>query len=111
MKFGKEFRIHLEETLPEWRDKYLRYKPLKKLLKTLPSDPSFNPPDDERGGGNPPPPSPDFFIGLLNQELEKFNDFYVDQEEDFVIFFQVSSCLAFISTFNYWKIIAQRIKI
>jgi SPX domain protein involved in polyphosphate accumulation len=37
MKFGKEFKTHLEETLPEWRDKFLCYKPLKKLLKQLPS--------------------------------------------------------------------------
>ncbi|KAF9663758.1 hypothetical protein SADUNF_Sadunf17G0085400 [Salix dunnii] len=36
MKFGKEFKTHLEETLPEWRDKFLCYKPLKKLLKQLP---------------------------------------------------------------------------
>jgi SPX domain protein involved in polyphosphate accumulation len=35
MKFGKEFKTHLEETLPEWRDKFLCYKPLKKLLKQL----------------------------------------------------------------------------
>nr|GMD51907.1 SPX domain-containing protein 4 [Ipomoea batatas] len=58
MKFGKEFKVHLEDTLPEWRDKYLRYKPLKKLLK------------------------------LLTEDLEKFNDFYVEQEEEFIIRFQ-----------------------
>ncbi|KAI9153070.1 hypothetical protein LWI28_005388 [Acer negundo] len=77
MKFGKEFRTHLEETLPEWRDKFLCYKPLKKLLKHFP----------------PPPPMPEaplqgWFIKILNDELEKFNDFYVDKEEDFVIRFQ-----------------------
>ncbi|KAK3212454.1 hypothetical protein Dsin_017160 [Dipteronia sinensis] len=77
MKFGKEFRTHLEETLPEWRDKFLCYKPLKKLLKHF----------------APPPPSPEaplqgWFVKILNDELEKFNDFYVDKEEDFVIRFQ-----------------------
>ncbi|KAL0450526.1 UNVERIFIED_CONTAM: SPX domain-containing protein 4 [Sesamum latifolium] len=36
MKFGKEFYMHLARTIPDWRDKYLCYKLLKKLLKTLP---------------------------------------------------------------------------
>lgn len=89
MKFGKEFSIHLEETLPEWRDKYLCYKPLKKLLKHIPPSSVAD---------NPPPPAPppvpaelqDWFIRILNEELEKFNDFYVDKEEDFIIRFQVS---------------------
>ncbi|CAN4082616.1 unnamed protein product [Withania somnifera] len=87
MKFGKEFTTHLEETLPEWRDKYLCYKPLKKLLKHLPST-GDNLPD---GGGNPPPSSPqlqDWFVRILNEELDKFNDFYVDKEEEFIIRFQ-----------------------
>ncbi|KAJ0754399.1 putative SPX domain-containing protein [Helianthus annuus] len=86
MKFGKEFGIHLEQTLPEWKDKYLCYKPLKKLLKRLP-----NPTPDD------PQPSPDhnhspdlqhWFVRILNEELDKFNDFYVDKEEEFVIRFQ-----------------------
>ncbi|XP_042043589.1 SPX domain-containing protein 4-like [Salvia splendens] len=81
MKFGKEFRIHLEETLPEWRDKYLQYKPLKKLLKSIPA--ADNPPPD-----GPSPELHEWFVGILNEELEKFNDFYVDKEEDFIIRFQ-----------------------
>lgn len=86
MKFGKEFTTHLEETLPEWRDKYLCYKPLKKLLKHLPIT-GDNLPD---GGDNPPPPPPpphlqDWFVRILNEELDKFNDFYVDKEEEFII--------------------------
>ncbi|KAK1432880.1 hypothetical protein QVD17_09782 [Tagetes erecta] len=75
MKFGKELGIHLEQTLPEWKDKYLCYKPLKKLLKHLPN----------------PDPSPHlqrWFVTILNQQLDKFNDFYVDKEEEFVIRFQ-----------------------
>nr|GLL39196.1 SPX domain-containing protein 4 [Ipomoea trifida] len=89
MKFGKEFKVHLEDTLPEWRDKYLRYKPLKKLLKSLPAHPSAG-----GGGGDdsfqPPPHSElhDWFIRLLTEDLEKFNDFYVEQEEEFIIRFQ-----------------------
>ncbi|KAL7135716.1 hypothetical protein ABFS83_11G116200 [Erythranthe nasuta] len=83
MKFGKEFRIHLEETLPEWRDKYLSYKPLKKLLKNIPATAADNPPPD-----GPLPEIQEWFVGILNVELDKFNDFYVDKEEDFIIRFQ-----------------------
>ncbi|KAK6128858.1 hypothetical protein DH2020_037375 [Rehmannia glutinosa] len=80
MKFGKEFRIHLEETLPEWRDKYLSYKPLKKLLKNIPVPAADNlPPDGTLSELQ------EWFVGILNEELEKFNDFYVDKEEDFII--------------------------
>ncbi|XP_019195563.1 PREDICTED: SPX domain-containing protein 4 [Ipomoea nil] len=88
MKFGKEFKVHLEDTLPEWRDKYLRYKPLKKLLKSLPAHPSAAAAGD--GSFQPPPPSElhDWFIRLLTEDLEKFNDFYVEQEEEFIIRFQ-----------------------
>ncbi|KAG9460052.1 hypothetical protein H6P81_004560 [Aristolochia fimbriata] len=93
MKFGKEFRTHLDETLPDWRDKFLRYKPLKKLLKQIyPAEASSNPHDDalppdasieERGV--PLVGLEEWFVRILNEELEKFNDFYVDKEEDFVI--------------------------
>ncbi|CAI9758674.1 unnamed protein product [Fraxinus pennsylvanica] len=92
MKFGKEFRIYLEEILPEWRDKYLCYKLLKKLLKTIPAgDSALNPPPTD---GNDTAPIlslqtlQDWFVGILNDELEKFNDFYVDKEEDVIIRFQ-----------------------
>ena len=78
MKFGKEFGIHLEQTLPEWKDKYLCYKPLKKLLKNLP-----NPTPDTDNNLQ------EWFVRILNEELDKFNDFYVDKEEEFVIRFQV----------------------
>ncbi|OMP03551.1 hypothetical protein COLO4_10344 [Corchorus olitorius] len=106
MKFGKEFKTHLEETLPEWRDKFLCYKPLKKLLKNLPSTPTVDPhlPHDQRpvfaettntagtAGDHDPQQLPvdleDWFVRILNEELEKFNDFYVDKEEEFVIRFQ-----------------------
>lgn len=103
MKFGKEFGIHLEQTLPEWKDKYLCYKPLKKLLKNLPPNPTVDDVDDHPQpspnrnptavdpDGNLPPHLADiqhWFVRILNEELEKFNDFYVDKEEEFVIRFQ-----------------------
>ncbi|KAB2022774.1 hypothetical protein ERO13_D07G212400v2 [Gossypium hirsutum] len=103
MKFGKEFKTHLEETLPEWRDKFLCYKPLKKLLKNIPSTPSLDPHHQRpvfadatntavtpvgHDHQHPPLDLQDWFVRILNEELEKFNDFYVDKEEEFVIRFQ-----------------------
>ncbi|KAG0466710.1 hypothetical protein HPP92_017674 [Vanilla planifolia] len=79
MKFGKDFRIHLDGTLPEWRDKFLCYKPLKKLIKNLP-------PDGNVGAeGRPWVGLEEWFVRILDEELEKFNEFYVDKEEEFVI--------------------------
>lgn len=113
MKFGKEFRIHLEETLPNWRDKFLCYKPLKKLLKHIPvtadsfiADDNFH--DYQRqvdaaagdavadmDGDLKPQDLPErsrqlmdfheWFVRILNEELVKFNEFYMDKEEDFII--------------------------
>ncbi|KAL3568004.1 hypothetical protein D5086_030655 [Populus alba] len=102
MKFGKEFKTHLEETLPEWRDKFLCYKPLKKLLKQLPptvDSLNLDRPVNFQLHPHPPPLTGDvhgntnrplvdlqeWFVRILNEELDKFNDFYVDKEEDFVI--------------------------
>lgn len=84
MKFGKDFRNHLEETLPEWRDKFLCYKPLKKLIKHLPPDPN-NPQSVDAGAPRPWVGLEEWFVRILNEELDKFNDFYVDKEEEFVI--------------------------
>ncbi|KAL9380962.1 hypothetical protein Peur_026619 [Populus x canadensis] len=106
MKFGKEFKTHLEETLPEWRDKFLCYKPLKKLLKQLPptvDSLNLDRPINFQLHPHPPPLTGDvhgntnrplvdlqeWFVRILNEELDKFNDFYVDKEEDFVIRLQM----------------------
>ncbi|KAH6791172.1 SPX domain-containing protein 4 [Perilla frutescens var. frutescens] len=82
MKFGRVFTNHLEKTLPGWRDKYLRYKLLKKLLNNI-----------APAAGVLPPrlPLPEFqvwFVAILTGEIEKFNDFYVGKEEDLIIRFQ-----------------------
>lgn len=95
MKFGKEFTTHLEETLPEWRDKFLCYKPLKKLLKRHfpnPTTPDINlhPNTNTDGLDNHPTllDLQEWFIRILSEELDKFNDFFVNKEEEFVIRFQ-----------------------
>lgn len=89
MKFGKEFQTHLEETLPEWRDKFLCYKLLKKFLKQISIDPdylnSLHTQDASAQRGNSWNDLEDGFVRILEEELEKFNDFYVDKEEEFVI--------------------------
>lgn len=152
MKFGKRLQSQIEETLPEWRDKYLSYKQLKKRLKLISApecftEAAFSSPEHESGvimppeevrpsnsaaqnsnlSGNVPVSSegeassvnggsdtgaksssgsaggaaseclhPDMgaadlsaeevdFIHLLNAELEKFNTFFIEKEEEYVI--------------------------
>ncbi|RZS14029.1 hypothetical protein BHM03_00045683 [Ensete ventricosum] len=95
MKFGKDFRRYLEQTLPEWRDKFLPYKLLKKLIKHLP-----RPPQAE----GPPRPTDAWFAAVLNEQLKKFNDFFIDKEEDFVIWSQKikeRKCGAFTSDIKF----------
>ncbi|KAH9316948.1 hypothetical protein KI387_018717 [Taxus chinensis] len=157
MKFGKRLQIQMEETLPEWRDKFLSYKPLKKRLKQLSAPECFtavgfcasSPPHEgssasvldaaleelRRGNsvlldtvdGLPNEstdevtslkPAPEIaemndevsshcsihqqrnmerkkgildeedFIQLINEELEKFNNFFLEKEEEYVIYLQ-----------------------
>ncbi|WOL09387.1 SPX domain-containing protein 5 [Canna indica] len=72
MKFGKRLKKHIEETLPEWRDKFLSYKDLKKLVRLISS-------------GQPSSVVEAAFIQLLDAEIDKFNAFFVEQEEEFII--------------------------
>lgn len=154
MKFGKRLQSQLEETLPEWRDKYLSYKQLKKRLKLI--SPAESPAGEDLSAlqdlstrqpcqaqspdvvsehalpeasltvvGSPDPSAngaeaatehvgrnlssgsavidPLFlqsigatdtrtmtaeeldFIHFLNAELEKFNTFFIEKEEEYVI--------------------------
>ncbi|XP_057807332.1 SPX domain-containing protein 3 [Salvia miltiorrhiza] len=76
MKFGKRLKQQTEESLPEWRDKYLSYKRLKKLVKLISSSANGS---RHCGGAEAE------FVYLLNAEIDKFNAFFIEQEEDFVI--------------------------
>ncbi|XP_073066941.1 SPX domain-containing protein 1-like [Primulina eburnea] len=89
MKFGKSLSNQIEETLPEWRDKFLSYKELKKRLKMIvpkqPSAPKRRRMDEEGGGRDAMTAEEVDFVKLLEAELEKFNVFFVEKEEEYII--------------------------
>ncbi|CAH9098724.1 unnamed protein product [Cuscuta europaea] len=109
MKFGKSLSNQIEETLPEWRDKFLSYKELKKRLKLI--EPKGNAAGSRSDGlgeersikrpklavsvdsagapwcvekENVTEAEADF-VKLLEEELEKFNTFFVEKEEEYII--------------------------
>ncbi|CAK7345506.1 unnamed protein product [Dovyalis caffra] len=106
MKFGKSLSNQIDETLPEWRDKFLSYKELKKRLKLI--EPNNNNNTSKNNGDTRPMKKPRLaasaadagagdsmeggmtkeeidFIKLLEDELEKFNSFFVEKEEEYII--------------------------
>ena len=96
MKFGKSLSSQIEKTLPEWRDKFLSYKELKKKLKSLePATVSEDRPskrprldsgnDDPAADAGEMSKEEKYFRNLLEIELEKFNNFFVEKEEEYII--------------------------
>ncbi|KAL2892464.1 SPX domain-containing protein 3 [Bienertia sinuspersici] len=82
MKFGKRLNQQIQETLPEWRDKFLCYKELKKLVRLI----SSSTPGNLLNGGSPVYGKPESeFVFLLNNQIDKFNTFFMEKEEDFII--------------------------
>ncbi|CAI9293363.1 unnamed protein product [Lactuca saligna] len=99
MKFGKSLSNQIEQTLPEWRDKFLSYKDLKKQLKLI--NPQGKSGDvcnreakrqrvsgdwtaGDAGIGGMSKEEIDF-VDLLEKEIEKFNSFFVEKEEEYII--------------------------
>ncbi|KAK3017289.1 hypothetical protein RJ639_006393 [Escallonia herrerae] len=80
MKFGKRLKQQIQETLPGWRDKFLSYKDLKKLVRLISSAPPLL-----NGSTTEYEKTEAGFVYLLNNEIEKFNAFFMEQEEDFII--------------------------
>jgi SPX domain protein involved in polyphosphate accumulation len=58
MKFAKRYINDIKEKQPGWRDKFLSYKELKRLIRLIGDD------------GN----AEAEFICLLNNEIDKFNE-------------------------------------
>ncbi|OIW20553.1 hypothetical protein TanjilG_14851 [Lupinus angustifolius] len=89
MKFGKSLSNQIEKTLPQWRDKFISYKELKKKLKLVESA-------AEKGDQEPPTKRARIdgekmlkeeidFRKSLENELHKFNNFFVEKEEEYII--------------------------
>ncbi|XP_023524281.1 SPX domain-containing protein 1-like isoform X2 [Cucurbita pepo subsp. pepo] len=76
MKFWKILCILIESTLPEWRDEFISYKKLKKQLKLMYPDKDGNPKRLKFDGEA----SMEVFLNLLEEELDKFNQFFLLQE-------------------------------
>ncbi|KAJ4767719.1 SPX domain-containing protein 3 [Rhynchospora pubera] len=72
MKFGKRLKKQIDDTIPEWKDKFLSYKDLKKLVRFI-------------SAAHPSTKAEAQFVELLNSEIEKFNSFFIEQEEEFII--------------------------
>ncbi|XP_012571556.1 SPX domain-containing protein 2-like isoform X2 [Cicer arietinum] len=78
MKFWKILKKLIEQTLPEWRDKFLSYKILKKQLKVMCPKDAQTPLGLDVDQVN-------HFLYLLEVEIDKFNVFFVNKEEEYVI--------------------------
>lgn len=91
MKFGKNLSSQIEETLPEWRDKFLSYKDLKRRLKLISGaerpTKRAKVADEVAAGDNAPSSTAEEeeFMSLLEAELDKFNTFFVEKEEEYII--------------------------
>ncbi|CAN4076892.1 unnamed protein product [Withania somnifera] len=83
MKFWKILKAHIEETLPEWQDKFLCYKDLKKELKLIYPQDVDRPKKRQRL--DDVTKEVNDFVKLLEKEIDKFNRFFVEKEEDYII--------------------------
>ncbi|XP_057523394.1 SPX domain-containing protein 1-like [Amaranthus tricolor] len=94
MKFWKILSYLILQTLPDWRDKFLSYKDLKKQLKLI--YPINGDHDSSKPLKRPKLTTEDQnsdsvlnevnnFIALLEAEIDKFNTFVVEKEEEYVI--------------------------
>uniref|UniRef100_A0A0A9FHR7 SPX domain-containing protein n=1 Tax=Arundo donax TaxID=35708 RepID=A0A0A9FHR7_ARUDO len=94
MKFGKSLSGQIVETLPEWRDKFLSYKDLKKRLKLIgggggterqPKRARREDASEDASAAAAMTPEEAEFMRLLEAELDKFNYFFVEKEEEYII--------------------------
>ncbi|KAJ9559261.1 hypothetical protein OSB04_013875 [Centaurea solstitialis] len=96
MQFRKILKKLIDETLPEWRDKFISYKDLKQQLKRVYSRDGGGCGDDnrrlkfsneidsvaiEKEVAN--------FVKLCQEEIDKFNDFVLEKQEWYLIKIEV----------------------
>ena len=119
MKFGKSLSNQIEETLPEWRDKFLSYKELKKKLKLIEPKSGGERPSKrarldsgdaaEIGAGDGMSKEEIDFETLLEDELEKFNSFFVEKEEEYIIRLKVLKLFPFFFFLYMTCLVAEKI--
>lgn len=114
MKFWKILRKLLDEIFPDWQDKFISYKDLKKQLGSIspPEKPKEDAVNRDGESSNKRPRLGDDrvdeegrevtkemkdFLMLLEGEIKKFNCFFMDKEEEYIITFKVPifSCIDF----------------
>ncbi|XP_060175388.1 SPX domain-containing protein 1-like isoform X1 [Lycium barbarum] len=82
MKFGRILMMLMtliEQTLPDWKGKFLSYKDLKKQLKMIDHPNKRQKLDDDDGK------EVNDFVKLLEEEIDKSNTFFIEKEEDYII--------------------------
>ncbi|KAI3454201.1 hypothetical protein Pfo_010864 [Paulownia fortunei] len=108
MKFWKILRKLLDEIFPDWQDKFISYKDLKQQLKLISPmvESTKNLVDDDNERSNKRPRLGDDqmdegdegkevtkemkdFVKLLEGEIKKFNGFFMDKEEEYIIRFKL----------------------
>ncbi|MFS7991466.1 putative SPX domain-containing protein [Helianthus anomalus] len=113
MKFGKSLSNQIDETLPEWRDKFLSYKELKKRLKLIRSGGDSHRPAKRTRFSHEDSVAAEIsdeeadFVQLLEQEVEKFNSFFVEKEEEYIIKLKITCCY---SSLGYDSVSVLRIR-
>ncbi|CAL5186820.1 unnamed protein product [Lathyrus oleraceus] len=95
MKFGKSLNNQIEKTVPQWRDKFLSYKLLKKKLKLVQPTSDERPNKRARIDDGEMSNEETDFRNSLEDELHKFNSFFVEKEEECIIRFkELQDCVA-----------------
>ncbi|GLI68571.1 hypothetical protein VaNZ11_013037 [Volvox africanus] len=102
MKFGKVLKVSSENMPMEMHDLFLRYKELKKQIKMIPvckdagageKQSSVSPDESGTGSGSTGAaitatvlsPEEQAFITTLNEDLARFNRYFIEKEEEAVI--------------------------
>jgi len=90
MKFCKVLENQAKD-MPELNDMFLRYKQLKKKIKAIPIPKEITSGNDEQVTPREEPasgqlsPEEQEFVAALNEDLNRFNNFFIDKEENAVI--------------------------